>query len=236
MPLLTTREIAANRFFYGDTCLWIPKGNISGTQARFFHEQLELHFRDKDAPALIDLRRTFFIDSAGAEFLEHSRRLHPNLTLVGFPREFDNLPFPIRDTLQALNPAATIETALSLQNRRLTENRWNVRRRYCRFPVEIPVEIFSSEVSAAAMLHDLSLGGGKITSLSPDLMRYLGKAPFSNGAISIAGVIRDPLGREIAARYSSPVLPSHPVHILPDSQGLGVQFAGGPEDPSPPRN
>lgn len=221
------KEIVSNRYRYGDTLLLVPRENMGGTRARFFFEQIELHFRDMNTSLIVDLRQTAFIDSEGAALLEFSRRRHAGLHIVGRPREFDNLPPSIRAALAALRPAPSIETALSTLHRRpLARHRWDVKRRHCRFPVEIPVEIVSRDLSAAAMLQDLSIGGGRLTSLSPGLIRQIRASGRGSGTIAITGIGSDPLGREVAAHYDSAAIASRAVHTLPGLKGLGVQFSG----------
>ena len=76
----------------------------------------------------------------------------------------------------------------------------------------------------------------------PDCGGRLGRLPSSwireleNGAeaadIIITGMDLDPLGREIAHRYETNLLSSHPVHLLPEGAGLGIRFSEQP-DPGP---
>jgi hypothetical protein len=222
-----------SRFRYGDTILWVPRENLGGSRAQFVLEQVELHFRDRGTPLIVDLRHTGFIDSEGAAALEFARRRHSGFIIVGRPRDFDNLPPSIRSALAALRPASDVESALSsLRRDPLAGSRWETKRRYCRIPVEIPVEIVNGEMAAAGMLEDLSLGGGRLTSLSAGVVRKLGEGLGRNGSITITGVTSDPLGNEIAARYASTALPSRAVHVLPGFKGLGIQFSGNPASPA----
>ena len=75
------------------------------------------------------------------------------------------------------------------------------------------------------MLQDLSIGGGRLTSLSPGLVRRLGDSGKGNRTIAITGIGGDPLGNEIAALYATSAISSQAVHPLPDLKGLGVQFS-----------
>ena len=231
MNVQTGKETVLNRFHYGDTLLLVPRENIGGSRAHFFLEQIELHFRDRKTPMIVDLRRTAFVDSEGAALLDFCRKRHPWLHIVGRPREFGNLPPSIRATLTALRPASSIETALAALHRRTpSRQRWDVKRQHCRYPVKFPVEIFSRDVSAAAMLQDLSIGGGRLSSLSPGLVRHLGEGGRGNGTLAITGLDNDPLGNEIAARYATPAIKSQAVHTLPGLKGLGIRFFKTPAE------
>lgn len=217
-----------SRYQYGDTSLWIHSRNLGGSRAVKLMEKLELHFREQGSPLVLDLRETTFIDSDGAELLETACRRHAGLAIVGRPRDFNNLPQSVMETIDVIQPAQSIEEALSSLKRQLgPQRRGGARRRHHRFAARIAVEIRTEDLSTAATLSSISLGGGKI-GLLPS--RWISEVENIENApeISIAGLDHDPLGKEIAGRHHNSVLASRPVYLLDDHSGLGVKFSGTP--------
>ena len=224
--LTGTREDPLQCFHYGDTDLWILKRNLEGTNARRVQRKVDLHFREGGGRLLVDLRRISLIDSAGAEALEKSLLHHPEVFTIGKAADFDDLPLPVRSTLRLIRPADSLEEALSSgQTIPPPRSPEGERRRHHRIETRMSVEVFLDKMSAAATLHDISLGGGRIGHLPHSWLRKMG-AVGENLKLVIAGMNLDPLGREIADRYDphATVL-SRPAYILPNNTGLGVQFA-----------
>ena len=213
---------------YGDTSLWTLRRNLGGTRARRLFEKVELHFSEERRPLVLDLREAGFVDSRGADLLERARRRHASLAVVGLPKDYVNLPLPIRETLSTLRPAGGIEEALShLEAPPHVSRRWDTRRQHARFKVMIPVEISLGTLSTAATLRDLSLGGSRIGLLPSHWIRELEASWDAAPQIAISGLQEDPLGREVADRYRSAVLLSEPVYVLPNQMGVGVRFHSG---------
>jgi hypothetical protein len=222
----TTQEMSRHR--YGDTRLWVLERNLGGSRAGRLLEQMDQHFEQVSGHLLLDLRGASFIDSAGAEALERAALRHPGLAVVGFPREYENLPRRTRASLRILRPAGTLEKAFaSLNDKTQDSTPWRNRRRYCRIPAAIPVEIIFGTRTAASTIHDVSLGGGRLGRLPSSWIREIRRGVDTPDMI-IAGMDHDPLGREISHRFETNLLSSHPVHLLPEGAGLGIRFSDPP--------
>lgn len=227
----TAQEMSRHR--YGDTRLWVLERNLGGSRAGRLLEQLDQHFEQVSEHLLLDLRGASFIDSAGAEALERAALRHPGLAVVGFPRDYDNLPRRTRASLKILRPADTLEKAFSSLNGKTQDSTpWRNRRRYCRIPATIPVEIIFGTRTAASTIHDVSLGGGRLGRLPASWIREIREGADTPDMI-IAGMDHDPLGREISHRFETSLLSSHPVHLLPEGAGLGIRFSEPPGSGSP---
>ena len=217
-----------SRYQYGDTALWVIEKKIGGSRARLLGEQLNLYFSEGGRSLLLDLRSAGFIDSLGAEAVEHAAGRHAGLSIVGLPRGFQALPRNVRSTLRMLPSGGSLEASFSSLNGTGTHReRWHEKRLHRRIPVKLHIEIILGNRSTAAILHDVSFGGGRIGRLPSTWVSNLedmAEAP----SITIAGLDLDPLGREIAGSYETPMIRSRPVYLLPESAGLGVRFS----DPS----
>ncbi len=226
MPAGAPREMS--RYQYGDTALWVIEKNIGGSRARLLGEQLNLYFNEGGHALLVDLRSAGFIDSLGAKTLEQAAGRYADLGIVGLPRGFHALPRKVRSTLQMLPSGGSLEASFSSMNGTGThKENWHEKRRHRRIPVKLHIEIILGNRSTAAILHDVSFGGGRIGRLPSNWtsnLEDMARAP----SITIAGLDLDPLGREIAGSYETAMIPSRPVYLLPESAGLGVRFS----DPS----
>jgi hypothetical protein len=223
--LTGTREDPLQCFHYGDTDLWILQKNLEGTNARRVLRKIDLHFREGGGRLLVDLRRISLVDSAGAEALEKSLLHHPEVFTIGKPEDFNDLPLPVRSTLRLARPTDSLEEAITAgQTIPHPLSPEGERRRHHRIETRIAVEVFLDNISTAATLHDISLGGGRIGRLPHSWLRKI-SAGAKNLNLVIAGMEFDPLGKEIAGRHDrhTTVL-SRPAYILPDDTGLGVQF------------
>jgi hypothetical protein len=224
----------AGRFRYGGTECWVLRKNLGGTGARRLMDMVELHFQEEGAPLVLDLREVPVVDSEGAYFLEAARRRHAGLRVLGRPRDFDTLPPRIRRAIDILRPSECLERALAHPGGTVLRGTWPDKRRHFRIPVQIPVEIIMGGRATVATLRDISLGGGRFGRVSP---RLAGALAEGNGSLdmTISGIDRDPLGREIAASHRLREVVTRPVYILPDNSGMGVRFAPGLSDsPGPP--
>ncbi len=213
-----------SRYQYGSTALWVLERSIGGSRALRLGEQVDLFFGEGGHSLLLDLRSAGFIDSIGAETMERAAGRHPSFGIVGLPRGYHALPRAVRGTLRMLRPGVNLSAAFTSLNGSGGEEKYREKRRHRRIPASLHIEIILGNRSAAAILHDVSLGGGRIGRLPAGWISEIedmSRAP----SITIAGLDLDPLGREIAGSYETSMLPSRPVHLLPDSTGLGVSFS-----------
>ncbi len=224
--LTGSREDHLQCFHYGDTDLWILRRNLEGTNARRIMKKIDLHFREGGGRLLVDLRRISLVDSAGAEALEESFLRHREVFPIGKPEDFDDLPFPVRSALRLVRQAGSLEEAISAgQTIPPPRSAAGERRRHHRIETRMSVEVFLDQMSTAATLHDISLGGGRIGRLPSSWLRRISEGD-ENLNLAIAGMELDPLGSEIAGRHAPhTTVISRPAYILPDNTGLGVQFA-----------
>lgn len=214
------------RYRYGDTSLWTVEKHLGGSRAKRLLEHLELYFGEGGSGLLLDLRGAVLIDSDGAEALERAARRHPGLAVVGLPRDYESLPRRIRASLRTLRPVESIEKGFTSLNGKAQDTaRWREQRRHCRIPVHMHVEAILGNMSTAVLLHDVSLGGGRIGRLPRSWIKKIEDLDHAP-TITLTGMDYDPLGREITGCYDTDTLVSQPVHLLPGSTGIGVRFAG----------
>ena len=219
-------ESQPSRFRYGGTECWVLRKNLVGTRARRLTDMVELHFQEEGSPLVLDLREVPVIDSEGACFLEAASLRHAGLKLLGRPRDFDTLPPRIRRTIDILRPSESLEQALAPRAGAVIRGTWPDKRRHFRIPVQIPVEIIMGGRATVATLREISLGGGRFGRVSPRLAGTLAEGNESL-EMTLSGMDRDPLGREIAASHLLREVVTRPVYILPDNSGMGVQFTPG---------
>lgn len=220
-------ERSTGRFQYGDTRCWILRKNLGGAYARRLMDMVELHFQEEKSALVLDLRQVPVIDSEGARCLELARRRHAKLRVVGRSRDYATLPLSIRKVLNIIRPFDTLEEALSFPVHADLRTSWPQRRRHHRIPVQIPVEIFLGGRSAVAVMHDISLGGGRLGRISSHLL--LEPEGATPSQMTVTGIDSDPLGLEIVSSLSSSEVVTRPVYVLPRNRGMGVQFAGNGE-------
>lgn len=214
------------RYRYGDTSLWTVETHLGGTRAKRLLEHLELYFEEGGSGLLLDLRGAALIDSDGAAALERAARRHPGLAIVGLPGDYESLPRGIRASLRRLRPVESIEKGFAALNVQAQDAaRWREQRRHYRIPVHMHVEAILGNMSTAVVLHDVSLGGGRIGRLPRSWIREIEDLDHAP-TISLTGMDSDPLGREITGCYDTDTLVSQPVYLLPESTGIGVRFAG----------
>ena len=102
-----------SRIPYGSDMLWILHGDLTGSWARHLAERISLHLMERKSGLMLDLRDIGFVDSEGAAALEHSRRNHPGLAVIGGPKDFGDIPLTVRETLYNLQPFEGIEAAVA---------------------------------------------------------------------------------------------------------------------------
>jgi hypothetical protein len=207
---------------YGTSALWTVDSDLAGSGAGRFADRVDLFFRAGETSLIVDLRQAGLVDSLGAAALARCRNAHAAMRVVGRPPTWDDLPFPVRRALLALDAAPDLETALASFSTR-TAPSITERRHHPRIPLQLPVELFFAGKRASAALSDISRGGVNLSLIPGGWLAAL----QSGEGFDILGLEADPLAREITARFVAEPVPLVAVRAAAAS-ALGARFSDSP--------
>jgi hypothetical protein len=214
------------QYRYGTTTLWVLEGDLVGTQAKRLQSRVDMFFQDRERLLILDLREAGFIDSLGAAVLQGCSHRYTSFFLLGRPESFEDFPLGVRRTVLTLCPSDSLRSLLGAAAQLAESSAQEEKRRWPRLPAQFMVDLVLVNRLAAAVLTDISPGGGRLERIAQESLSEIQRDPAGQ-SFELIGLEQDPLGREIAQELGTPSPAATAVHFLSQVGGVGISFRSG---------